>query len=1226
MGQSIVVKRPELLQKLGTLHDECLKNEDKKAVSKILELGRKVQSKEFVIAFCGHFSAGKSSMINRLVGNDILPSSPIPTSANLVKVRSGDEYARVFFKDGKPRLYPAPYDYEEVKRHCRDGDSIRMIEISTAETALLKDCVILDTPGIDSADDAHRIATESALHLADLVFYVMDYNHVQSEVNFMFAKDLCEAGKELYLIVNQIDKHNEGELRFNEFQDSVFQSFAAWGVHPEGIFYTSLRQPETSGNDFKNLQQFIKDKISNKEPLLIQSVHNAAVNVALEHLEQLDRRLDEELSHARKTLKDLPEAEWDDISEKLLTVQESVGELERIKENSEIELDTALTAILKNAYLMPYETRELAENYLESMESGFKAGLFFAKQKTREERQRRLQAFHSDLMEKIKTQIEWHIKEHIQKWMREKGVHDNELTNSLQGYEIVFPPELLAETIKNGASLSGDYVLVYTNDVAEAVKKEVKKQFVSIRQKLAKLVSVAAEKELHTLREEEHRYENLNAAYKKLETCLADVSLKKQKVLDVINSEYTGEVSLNAELLFAPEQYNEEVVYSLSLENDRDHISQKEKVSMGVEESEAGEIANDLDESHKLVKNTVWKLRNTANGLEGLPGLEKLAAELTHKAERLENRKFTVALFGAFSAGKSSFANALIGDKLLPVSPNPTTATINKIMPVDALHPHGTVVVKAKEESQLLDEVNRSLKLFGSSASNLKDAIIKIAQPGFLTGETRPEDRLHASFLKAFSKGFNDFSDLLGEQFILELESFEAYVAAEEKSCFVEWIEVYYDCKLTREGITLVDTPGADSINARHTGVAFEYIKNSDAILFVTYYNHAFSRADREFLIQLGRVKDSFELDKMFFIVNAVDLASSQEEMGDVLSYVGEQLVKYGIRKPTLFPVSSIAALKAKMENEKTADSRFVTFEKAFYSFIANDLARVAIDSAEAKWLQAIDQVSEMVASAKESSEKKQKRIQELTNKRELATAAIREGKPDTLIKAMEQELEELLFYLKQRVFFRFGEFFKEAFNPAVLKDGSDIKKQLDRSLDDLLKAVGFDLSQELRASTVRMDTFIVKKIVEYQRTIMDRIREIHPSLFIPYRKDFHSYRLDFEEAFKELDRKGCKKHLTLFKNPKHFFEKDGKKLLSEALEQALQTPTDEYLQTENHRVKSMYAEVLQTHFTRLTEEMEEEVIGFFTSILMAMETTFPLHLLEEKLSIIKQDSDGAGE
>ena len=47
------------------------------------------------------------------------------------------------------------------------------------------------------------MATESALHLADVVFYVMDYTHVQSEINFTFAKLLEEWGKPLDLIVNR---------------------------------------------------------------------------------------------------------------------------------------------------------------------------------------------------------------------------------------------------------------------------------------------------------------------------------------------------------------------------------------------------------------------------------------------------------------------------------------------------------------------------------------------------------------------------------------------------------------------------------------------------------------------------------------------------------------------------------------------------------------------------------------------------------------------------------------------------------------------------------------------------------------------------------------------------------------------------------------------------------------------------------------------------------------
>ena len=194
------------------------------------DLAIKLEKQEYSIAFCGHFSAGKSSMINRLMGENILPSSPIPTSANLVKIKSGDDYAKVYFKEDRPRLYPAPYDYEKVKSYCKDGDQIESIEISYSKTLIPKDTIIMDTPGIDSTDDAHRIATESALHLADLIFYVMDYNHVQSELNFLFTKELTEAGKEVYLVINQIDKHRDEELSFAEFQESVKESFATWGV------------------------------------------------------------------------------------------------------------------------------------------------------------------------------------------------------------------------------------------------------------------------------------------------------------------------------------------------------------------------------------------------------------------------------------------------------------------------------------------------------------------------------------------------------------------------------------------------------------------------------------------------------------------------------------------------------------------------------------------------------------------------------------------------------------------------------------------------------------------------------------------------------------------------------------------------------------------------------------------------------------------------------------
>jgi ribosome biogenesis GTPase A len=47
--------------------------------------------------------------------------------------------------------------------------------------------------------------------------------------------------------------------------------------------------------------------------------------------------------------------------------------------------------------------------------------------------------------------------------------------------------------------------------------------------------------------------------------------------------------------------------------------------------------------------------------------------------ERVENQSFSVAVFGMFRTGKSTFINALLGQDILPSDVTPTTATINRV-------------------------------------------------------------------------------------------------------------------------------------------------------------------------------------------------------------------------------------------------------------------------------------------------------------------------------------------------------------------------------------------------------------------------------------------------------------------------------------------------------------------------------------------------------------------
>ncbi|UUZ79397.1 dynamin family protein [Paenibacillus sp. P26] len=251
---------------------------DKENSRKFRRLLDKAQSGRLYLAFCGHFSAGKSSLINRLCGHPSLPSSPIPTSANIVSIVNGESGARVIYRqaEGEEEERSERVPLKDLAEHCRNGEAIETVEISYPIAFLGEHGALLDTPGIDSTDDAHQLATESAMHLADVVFYVMDYNHVQSELNLAFAKKMIEWGKPLYLIVNMVDKHREQELSFAAYREGVREAFANWHAVPDGILFTSVKRPDDPNSEWNKLDWSLQQLIGQREALIRLSLEKSA--------------------------------------------------------------------------------------------------------------------------------------------------------------------------------------------------------------------------------------------------------------------------------------------------------------------------------------------------------------------------------------------------------------------------------------------------------------------------------------------------------------------------------------------------------------------------------------------------------------------------------------------------------------------------------------------------------------------------------------------------------------------------------------------------------------------------------------------------------------------------------------------------------------------------------------------------------------------------------------
>ncbi|GKV67989.1 GTPase [Sporosarcina sp. NCCP-2716] len=1167
-----------MTQHTDFLHDTaalgllCREDGDDERFRKAAMLAKKLVKDEFTIAFAGHFSAGKSSMINALTGDDLLPSSPIPTSANIVKVHKADEdYAIVHRQDGTSVKVVGDGFSEAVKRMSREGASIASLEIGHTRSALPGGISVMDTPGVDSTDDAHRLSTESALHLADIVFYTMDYNHVQSELNFRFTKELMRYNPNVYLIVNQIDKHRDSELTFDEFKESVRHSFSLWGVHPKGIFFTSLKDPGMEGNDFNAVKHVVESSIGERDSRLTANTANTLVQLKDEHTGFLQQ----EITEAMEQHADIPESEWADPS----ALEEEAGSLsERIAlqegDAFHIRFEQERKELLQSASLTPYETRELLKEYLESCTSHFKVGLLFSAKKTEEERNRRRQAL-SDSLEKLAhTQIENHLRNLMKKMLKEAGQLTDERSMQIDSMDLTFRFSDIASELTTPDILTGELILNASSQLRDAVLSFYKRKTDTWKLAMAEEVKRAEGQSIDVLKKQLTEAQEALAVITQVRSLKEKLERFESGAPQLLRPE---EEKLLAQLLQEWKQETEPEV----IQADRSmQVDKEEEVSGsdGLEETPAANAQSGGD-----LEQTVRRAQSVARQVAGISGFKDLATYLQSKSERLEQKEFTVALFGAFSAGKSSFSNALLGEAVLPVSPNPTTAAINRIRPVNGPHAHDTADIHFKEAGQMTEDVIEAFAKIGMAVSTLEDAYAQ-AEDALERNLTDESLHIHVSFIRAFREGYPSYRDQLGTVLTAERQEFVRFVAEESRSCFVESIDFYFDCALTRQGITLVDTPGADSINARHTDVAFEYIRNADAILFITYYNHAFSRADREFLIQLGRVKDAFEMDKMFFIVNAIDLAQNDQEAAEVKGFVAGELAKFGIRHPRVHGISSLQALEAKQQG--TAEPKMQEFEDRFNSFLENDLNALAVQALGEETAKTVRRVADLISRTEANRERKAERLNELETIGRKMTEHYEAGFAPVLLHAAQEELKELVYYIHQRVFLRFPDFFKEGYTPSLFVRHQPAEA-LKIALEETAGMTAFDLAQELKVTNLRMLTFMKKQIDSRQRTELRWLADLDDALSPSLYDSPDAELLSFDPPFREMD--AYRTVNRVFRNAKSFFEKGDRAVLQEQLAELLKQDASVYLEQERQRLAAWSDDWLNTTADQLAAHLQEE-------------------------------------
>jgi hypothetical protein len=159
---------------------------DERACATLERLAIRWQSPQLPVVVVGEVSRGKSSLINALIGRDLLPSDFRPLSSAWVRVCHGPQLrasALIRKADGNVesvRLDVArdlpDYLTVEGRRRLRtrhgSAASVVSIEMEVPSPLLESGLELIDTPGVGGLQHAHRRAALSALIEADAVLFV----------------------------------------------------------------------------------------------------------------------------------------------------------------------------------------------------------------------------------------------------------------------------------------------------------------------------------------------------------------------------------------------------------------------------------------------------------------------------------------------------------------------------------------------------------------------------------------------------------------------------------------------------------------------------------------------------------------------------------------------------------------------------------------------------------------------------------------------------------------------------------------------------------------------------------------------------------------------------------------------------------------------------------------------------------------------------------------------
>lgn len=292
MLENYVEGKNKLLNSIEELNYYCESYGNQKQKELLCEQKKKLKKIHFNLSVLGQFKRGKSTLINALLGEDILPTGVLPLTAIITSLHySENKMAEVIFNNGEKKIinYKNICQYVTEKENPQNCKEIKEVDIYYPSPLLKKGVILVDTPGIGSIYKNNTEITENYLYRADVVIFVLAVDPPMTEKEMDFLNEVKEIANKVIFVLNKIDIVSESDLEkiINFSKKTIIDRLNIDESELDFYPISAEEMQKYSGREIGESKEFLKALeemiIKQKGKIIIDSV-NDKLKIIIEHL------------------------------------------------------------------------------------------------------------------------------------------------------------------------------------------------------------------------------------------------------------------------------------------------------------------------------------------------------------------------------------------------------------------------------------------------------------------------------------------------------------------------------------------------------------------------------------------------------------------------------------------------------------------------------------------------------------------------------------------------------------------------------------------------------------------------------------------------------------------------------------------------------------------------------------------------------------------------------